>query len=172
VQKIFIYFEKNNIMKIFWKTKSLLLLLTSVIIISCGKEDALPPDNLIGEWNVYSISNNTDPVIIWEDLKASVVALIPAYSCMEFTTVATEQIVTTRYVFIDQNSAGCRNPVISAYTWSKDSESGLYNFTQGNNIVQYSITFSNNDNRMTWIDQTSGDTTIWDRQVAAVTVTE
>ena len=78
----------------------------------------------------------------------------------------------TRYVFIDQNSAGCRNPVISAYTWSKDSESGLYNFTQGNNIVQYSITFSNNDNRMTWIDQTSGDTIIWDRQVAAVKVTE
>jgi hypothetical protein len=25
---------------------------------------------------------------------------------------------------------------------------------------------------MTWIDQTSGDITIWDRQVAAVTVTE
>ena len=96
MQKIFIYFEKNNIMKIFWKTKSLLLLLTSVIIISCGKEDALPADNLIGEWNVYSMSNSTDPVIIGEDLKPSAVALIPADSCMEFTTVATEQIVTTR----------------------------------------------------------------------------
>ncbi|MGI9540431.1 MAG: lipocalin family protein [Flavobacteriaceae bacterium] len=139
---------------------------------SCSKEEVLPPDNLIGEWNVYSISNNTDPAIIWEELKASAVALIPAYSCMEFTTVATEQIVTTRYVFIDENSAGCRNPVISAYTWNIDPDTGFYNFIQGNNIVEYAITFTNNDNRMTWIDQTSGDVTIWDRQVAAVTVTE
>jgi len=143
-----------------------------VIVISCGKEEVLPPDNLIGEWNVYSISNNTDPVIIWDELKASAVDLIPAYSCMEFTTSATEQIVTTRYVFIDENSAGCRNPVISAYTWNIDPETGFYNFIQGNNIVEYAITFTNNDNRMTWIDQTSGDITVWDRQVSAATVAE
>ena len=87
----------------YWKTKPILFLLSLVIVISCGKEEVLPPDNLIGEWNVYSISNNTDPVIIWDELKASAVDLIPAYSCMEFTTSATEQIVTTRYVFIDEN---------------------------------------------------------------------
>ena len=91
---------------------------------------------------------------------------------MEFTTSATEQIVTTRYVFIDENSAGCRNPVISAYTWNIDPETGFYNFIQGNNIVEYAITFTNNDNRMTWIDQTSGDITVWDRQVSAATVAE
>jgi len=155
-----------------WKTKPILFLLSLVIVISCGKEEVLPPDNLIGEWNVYSISNNTDPVIIWDELKASAVDLIPAYSCMEFTTSATEQIVTTRYVFIDENSAGCRNPVISAYTWNIDPETGFYNFIQGNNIVEYAITFTNNDNRMTWIDQTSGDITVWDRQVSAATVAE
>ncbi len=155
-----------------WKTKPILFLLSLVIVISCGKEEVLPPDNLIGEWNVYSISNNTDPVIIWDELKASAVDLIPAYSCMEFTTSATEQIVTTRYVFIDENSAGCRNPVISAYTWNNDPETGFYNFIQGNNIVEYAITFTNNDNRMTWIDQTSGDITVWDRQVSAATVAE
>ncbi len=156
----------------YWKTKPILFLLSLVIVISCGKEEVLPPDNLIGEWNVYSISNNTDPVIIWDELKASAVDLIPAYSCMEFTTSATEQIVTTRYVFIDENSAGCRNPVISAYTWNIDPETGFYNFIQGNNIVEYAITFTNNDNRMTWIDQTSGDITVWDRQVSAATVAE
>lgn len=155
-----------------WKTKPILFLLSLVIVISCGKEEVLPPDNLIGEWNVYSISNNTDPVIIWDELKESAVDYNPAYSCMEFTTSATEQIVTTRYVFIDENSAGCRNPVISAYTWNIDPETGFYNFIQGNNIVEYAITFTNNDNRMTWIDQTSGDITVWDRQVSAATVAE
>ena len=36
----------------------------------------------------------------------------------------------------------------------------------GSNIVEYLITFSNNDNRMTWNDRTSGAVTVWDRVVA------
>ena len=31
----------------------------------------------------------------------------------------------------NQNTAGCRNPVISAYTWNIDPETGFYNFIQG-----------------------------------------
>ena len=84
---------------------------------------------------------------------------------MEFTTTATEQIITTRYVIIDQNTTGCKIPAISAYTWTKDPETGFYNFIQLNNVIEYSISFSNNNNRMEWVDQTSGDITIWDRKL-------
>jgi len=34
-------------------------------------------------------------------------------------------------------------------------------------VINYRITFSNGDNRMTWNDQTSGVVTIWDRVVPA-----
>ena len=36
-------------------------------------------------------------------------------------------------------------------------------FTQGNNNVNYLISFSENNNRMTWVDQVSNTVTVWDR---------
>jgi hypothetical protein len=152
-------------MKVFSLIKTSIFLFTVIFIFSCDKEEVLPPDNILGEWSVYSISDSSGSAIIWEELKAQLVGLIPSYSCMEFTTTATEQIITTRYVIIDQNTTGCKSPAISAYTWAKDPETGFYNFIQLNNVIEYSISFSNNNNRMEWVDQTSGDITIWDRKL-------
>ena len=138
-----------------------------ILFFSCSKEDEPIPDKSIGEWQVYSISNSDGSVTVWEEIKASLVELIPEYSCMEFTASITEQIVSTKYVIIDQNSRGCLSPAISVYTWSIDSETGFYQYVQGNNIINYLISFSNSDNRMTWKDQTSGTITVWDRVVTA-----
>ena len=146
---------------------SVLTFTTLILFFSCSKEDEPIPDKSIGEWQVYSISNSDGSVTVWEEIKASLVELIPEYSCMEFTASITEQIVSTKYVIIDQNSRGCLSPAISVYTWSIDSETGFYQYVQGNNVINYLISFSNSDNRMTWKDQTSGTTTVWDRVVTA-----
>ena len=151
-------------------TKLLFVFLLSIFL-SCGTEE-IPPDKLIGEWTVYSITDDEQTVIIWNDLKTSLVDLIPEYSCLDFTASATAQLVTTLYTFVDVNSRGCLSPAIAAYTWLIDPETGFYQFTQGNNIINYSISFSNNDNRMTWIDQTSGTTTVWDRVVSVEVTSE
>lgn len=151
-------------------TKLLFVFLLSIFL-SCGTEE-IPPDKLIGEWTVYSITDDEQTVIIWNDLKTSLVDLIPEYSCLDFTASATAQLVTTRYTFVDVNSRGCLSPAIAAYTWLIDPETGFYQFTQGNNIINYSISFSNNDNRMTWIDQTSSTTTVWDRVVSVEVTSE
>lgn len=151
-------------------SKLLFVFLLSIFL-SCGTEE-IPPDKLIGEWTVYSITDDEQTVIIWNDLKTSLVDLIPEYSCLDFTASATAQLVTTRYTFVDVNSRGCLSPAIAAYTWLIDPETGFYQFTQGNNIINYSISFSNNDNRMTWIDQTSGTTTVWDRVVSVEVTSE
>ena len=146
---------------------SVLVFASIAFFLGCSKEDDPIPDKSIGEWQVYSISNSDGSVTIWDELKATVVELIPEYSCMEFTATITEQIVSTKYVIIDQNSRGCLSPAISVYTWSIDPETGFYQYVQGNNVINYMISFSNSDNRMTWRDQTSGTITVWDRVVAA-----
>lgn len=146
---------------------SVLVFASIALFLGCSKEDDPIPDKSIGEWQVYSISNSDGSVTIWDELKATVVELIPEYSCMEFTATITEQIVSTKYVIIDSNSRGCLSPAISVYTWSIDPETGFYQYVQGNNVINYMISFSNSDNRMTWRDQTSGTITVWDRVVAA-----
>ena len=151
--------------KIFKTPLSLLFVL--IILVSCNSEEELPPDKLIGEWEVYSITDEGGETIVWDDLTSSLIELIPEYSCMEFTATATEQIVSTRYVFVDVNSRGCLSPAISVYTWQVSPETGFYEFTQGTNVINYLVSFSNNDNRMTWNDQTSGAITVWDRIVTA-----
>ena len=142
----------------------LLIFTFAITLISCGTEE-VPPDKLIGDWTAYSITDDTGEIIVWDELKSTLVDLISEYSCLDFTATATAQLVTTRYVFVDVNSRGCHSPAIAAYTWAIDPETGFYQFTQGNNVINYSISFSNNDNRMTWKDQTSGTTTVWDRVV-------
>ena len=144
-------------------------LFTLATIISCGKEEVLPPDNLIGQWNVYSITDTSGSVIVWDELVADLVNLIPTYSCMEFTASVTEQLVTTRYVLADENYTACKSPIVSAYTWLVDTDSGNYYFTQGNITNEYLISFSNSNNRMTWVDQTNGTITVWDREQQTTT---
>ena len=155
--------------KIFKKPLSLIFAIT--ILIGCNSEEELPPDKLIGEWEVYSITDEQGETIIWDDLTNSLIELIPEYACMEFTATATEQIVSTKYVFVDVNSRGCLSPAISVYTWQISPETGFYEFTQGTNVINYLVSFSNNDNRMTWNDQTSGAITVWNRIVTATTQT-
>ena len=147
------------------------LIFVIIILIGCNSEEDLPPDKLIGDWEVYSITDEAGETIIWDDLTSSLIELIPEYSCMEFTATATEQIVSTRYVFVDVNSRGCLSPAISVYTWQISPETGFYEFTQGTNVINYLVSFSNNDNRMTWNDQTSGAITVWDRIVTTTTET-
>ena len=155
--------------KIFKKPLSLIFAIT--ILIGCNSEEELPPDKLIGEWEVYSITDEEGETIVWDDLTNSLIELIPEYACMEFTATATEQIVSTRYVFVDVNSRGCLSPAISVYTWQVSPETGFYEFTQGTNVINYLVSFSNNDNRMTWNDQTSGAITVWNRIVTTTTET-
>ena len=155
--------------KIFKKPLSLIFVI--IILIGCNSEEELPPDKLIGEWEVYSITDEEGETIVWDDLTNSLIELIPEYACMEFTATATEQIVSTRYVFVDVNSRGCLSPAISVYTWQVNPETGFYEFTQGTNIINYLVSFSNNDNRMTWNDQTSGAITVWNRIVTTTTET-
>ena len=150
--------------------KFYLLFLVILFITRCTTEEPLP-DKSIGEWQVYSITDVSGNTTVWSELEDTLVELIAEYSCMEFTATITEQIVSTRYVFIDQNSRGCLSPAISVYTWSVDEETGLYKYVQGTNIINYLITFSKNDNRMTWNDQTSGAITVWDRVVEATVET-
>ena len=156
-------------MKIFKTPLSLIFVI--IILIGCNSEEDLPPDKLIGDWEVYSITDEAGETIIWDDLTSSLIELIPEYSCMEFTATATEQIVSTRYVFVDVNSRGCLSPAISVYTWQISPETGFYEFTQGTNVINYLVSFSNNDNRMTWNDQTSGAITVWNRIVTTTTET-
>ena len=151
--------------KIFKKPLSLIFVI--IILIGCNSEEELPPNKLIGEWEVYSITDEEGETIVWDDLTNSLIELIPEYACMEFTATATEQIVSTRYVFVDVNSRGCLSPAISVYTWQVSPETGFYEFTQGTNVINYLVSFSNNDNRMTWNDQTSGAITVWNRIVTA-----
>ena len=151
--------------------KPLSLIFVTIILIGCNSEEELPPDKLIGEWEVYSITDEEGETIVWDDLTNSLIELIPEYACMEFTATATEQIVSTRYVFVDVNSRGCLSPAISVYTWQVSPETGFYEFTQGTNVINYLVSFSNNDNRMTWNDQTSGAITVWNRIVTTTTET-
>lgn len=141
------------------------LLLTFVTFLQgCSKEE-IPQDKLIGDWSVHSITDENGETIVWDELKADLVEIINEYSCLDFTANATVNLVSTTYTFIDNDSRGCLTPAINVYTWEVDPESGLYLFKQGNNIINYRITFSNGDNRMTWNDQTSGVITAWDRVV-------
>ena len=153
-----------------FKTKLNLIFIVSILV-GCNSEEELPPDKLIGEWEVHSITDQGGETIIWDDLTGSLIELIPEYSCMEFTATITEQIVSTRYVFVDVNSRGCLSPAINVYTWQVNSETGFYEFTQGTNVINYLVSFSNNDNRMTWNDQTSGAITVWDRIVTTTVET-
>lgn len=141
-------------------------ILTILFFLSCSEEEVIP-DKSIGEWQVYSITDAEGNLTVWNELKESLVGLIPEYSCMDFTATITGSLVSTKYTIVDVNSRGCLAPAISIYTWSSDPETGIYKYVQGNNVINYMITFSNGDNQMTWKDQSNGAITVWNRVVQA-----
>ena len=60
------------------KTLSLSFIL---LFLSCGEEEPLP-DTSIGEWEVYSVTDESGITTIWEEVKTSLIDLIPEYACM------------------------------------------------------------------------------------------
>ena len=95
-------------------TKTIFIFSFVIVFFSCGKEEPIP-DKSIGEWKIYSLTDESGDLIIWDELKETLVDLISEYSCMEFTATITEQIVSTKYVFVDVNSRGCLSPSISVF---------------------------------------------------------
>ncbi|MGB1020468.1 MAG: hypothetical protein ACPGVF_05130 [Flavobacteriaceae bacterium] len=137
-------------------------LMVSLVFLSCQKEEVLD-DPLLGEWQVVSIKGSDGVTIVWEELKADLVDLIPEYECMEFTCSANKNTVTVTYTGPNESTNSCDTPSLSIYTWA--SEGTNYTFIQGTNVVKYTVSFSNNDNRMQWTDQTDNSVTVWDRIV-------
>jgi len=142
------------------------LLFFALIILSCQKEE-VPDDPLLGQWQNVSTQDDKGNTIVWEEIKSTLVALIPEYSCMDFTCSVNKNAVTVSYTGPNQNANSCNTPSLSIYTWS--AEGSNYTFIQGTNVVKYTISFSNNDNRMTWTDQTNNSVTVWDRIVTEST---
>ena len=58
------------------------------------------------------------------------------------------------------------DPKVNIFTWLIDPATDLYTFEKGIQYTTQLVTFSNNDNRMTLINQLSGETRVWDRIVA------
>lgn len=147
-------------------SKYLLIFLSVYIFLSCGKDEIIT-DKSVGEWMLYSSTDKNGVKTIWDEFLANSIALIPQYSCMEYTATITDQMASIKVVLLDETSSGCLNASISVFTWAIDPETGFYNYTQGTSVTSYLFTYSNADNRMTWKDQTSGATTVWDRVVEA-----
>lgn len=62
-------------MKSSFYSKIFLLSLVGILFLSCSKEE-IPQDKLIGDWTVYSITDENNQTIVWNDLKADLVELI------------------------------------------------------------------------------------------------
>ena len=65
-------------------TKISYYFLIFILILGCKKDEASPPDPILGNWQVYSISGDGE-TIVWDELKETLVSLIPEYDCMAWT---------------------------------------------------------------------------------------
>jgi len=137
------------------------LALILVLFVTCSKDTL--PDPIEGEWDVYSLTDSNGTTTVWEELYTNLVALVPGYSCMQYTASISETLVTTNYIFVDVTTTGCIDPIVFAYTWKKQSGDD-YVFSVGNDITTYSVTFSNNDRQMTWKNKATHETTTWNRR--------
>jgi len=142
---------------IFQKTTYFILIF--ILLLGCKKEEVSPPDPILGNWQVYSIYGAGE-TIVWNDLKATLVDLIPEYECMEWTVAITEEIVTTNIILPDYDSNGCEPAIVTVWTWERTKDSNEYTFTKGLTEVSiYNINVSGS--QMTWTDQFDGSITIW-----------
>lgn len=140
-------------------TKALLLFI-GLIMFSCQKEDE-PNDPLLGNWENVSTIYPDGSTIVWEEIKADLIELIPGYSCMLYTCNVNKNTVTVSYTAPDTSTNSCKPTSLQIFTWV--AEGSNYTFVQGTNLVKYTITFSNNDNQMRWVDQTDNTVTVWSR---------
>ena len=142
---------------IFQKTTYFILIF--ILLLGCKKEEASPPDPILGNWEVKSVSGAGE-TIIWNDLKATLVDLIPEYECMEWTVAITEEIVTTNIILPDYDTNGCEPAEVTVWTWERTKDSNEYTFTKG--LIEVSIYNINvSGSQMTWTDQFDGSITIW-----------
>ena len=141
---------------------TLSILALSLSLLTCQKEE-VPDDPLLGEWQNVSTQDGEGNTIVWEEIKATLVELIPEYSCMAFTCSVNKNTVTVSYTGPNESSNSCKTPALSIYTWT--AEGPNYTFIQGTNVVKYTVSFSNGNNRMQWMDQTNNTLTVWDRIV-------
>ena len=152
--------------------KALILAITLTFFLSCSKEEVIPSDNrIVGEWTIYSYTDNNDIVKIWADIYDGNVSLTPEFSCLSLTLSVSEKLATETFVNVDEStrdssSPKCLNPKLNIFTWLIDPATDLYTFEKGIQFTTQLVTFSNNDNRMTLINQLSGETRVWDRIVA------
>ena len=131
------------------------------LVLGCKKDEASPPDPILGNWQVYSISGDGE-TIVWDELKETLVSLIPEYDCMAWTVSITEELVTTNIVLPDYDSNSCDAAEVTIWTWERTKDSNEYTFTKGLIEVSiYNITVSGN--QMTWTDQFDGAITIWNK---------
>ena len=131
------------------------------LLLGCKKDEASPPDPILGNWQVYSISGDGE-TIVWDELKETLVSLIPEYDCMAWTVSITEELVTTNIVLPDYDSNSCDPAEVTIWTWERTKDSNEYTFTKGLIEVSiYNITVSGN--QMTWTDQFDGAITIWNK---------
>ena len=143
-------------------TKALLLFI-GLIILSCQKEDE-PNDPLLGNWENVSTTYTDGTTIVWEEIKADLIELIPGYSCMLYTCSVNKNTVTVSYTAPDTSTNSCKDTSLQIFTGV--AEGTDYTFVQGTNLIKYTITFSNNDNQMRWLDQTDNTITISNRSDA------
>ena len=149
--------------------KASVFAITLTFFLSCGKEELAPIDNrIVGEWTIYSFTDETNATIIWDELKTSLVDLIPEYSCLSYTLSVNAKLATESFINVDVESRGCLSPSLTIFTWAIDPETDLYDFTQGAQFITNLVNYSNNDNRMKWTNQKSGEVKIWDRTVAEI----
>ena len=159
-------------MKSFKIVKITLLTLSLIFFLSCSKEEVIPSDNrIVGEWTIYSFTDTNDTVKIWADIYDGNVSLTPEFSCLSLTLSVSEKLATETFVNVDEStrdssSPKCLNPKLNIFTWLIDPATDLYTFEKGIQFTTQLVTFSNNDNRMTLINQLSGETRVWDRIVA------
>ena len=131
------------------------------LVLGCKKDEASPPDPILGNWQVYSISGDGE-TIVWDELKETLVSLIHEYDCMAWTVSITEELVTTNIVLPDYDSNSCDPAEVTIWTWERTKDSNEYTFTKGLIEVSiYNITVSGN--QMTWTDQFDGAITIWNK---------
>lgn len=141
--------------------KAIYFILIFIFLLGCKKDEVSPPDPILGNWEVNSVSGAGE-TIIWNDLKATLVSLIPEYECMEWTVAITEETVITNIVLPDYDSNGCDPAETTVWTWERTKDSNEYTFTKG--LIEVSIYNINvSGNQMTWTDQFDGSVTIWNK---------
>ena len=136
-----------------------------LLFTTCTKEPITETDPIVGEWTIHSFIDEDGSIIVWKDTMDRLIAeRDPNYSCMEYTASITSTLVSTKYLYKLTEASECLDPIFTAHKWKKTNSTDQYEFKVGDNITQYTVTFSESDQRMEWKDNATNNVTIWIRQ--------